>query len=271
MNHGEGLTTRELETRLGASRRLISSLVAAGLVTPARGPRGQYVFSFRDAVLIRTAESLHRSSVAPARILRALRRLERLTPNRHLSALRIAASSGKVSAWDRHGAWLVESGQRLIEFGPDEADVRVVDLTRTRANQATAEEAFAQGYALEPVDADAAEAAYRRALEISPGMLNAYLNLGCMLADQERFDEAIMLYEGALSVLPNASQLHFNLGVAREDVGAPQSALAAYERCIELAPDDADAHYNAARLHQELGHFQKALRHFNAFRKLDRP
>ncbi|MNL54571.1 Tetratricopeptide repeat protein [compost metagenome] len=74
-----------------------------------------------------------------------------------------------------------------------------------------------------------------------------------------------------MSVLPNAPQLHFNLGVAREDVGAPQSALAAYERCIELAPDDADAHYNAARLHQELGHFQKALRHFNAFRRLDRP
>ncbi|MEM5428015.1 tetratricopeptide repeat protein [Cupriavidus oxalaticus] len=270
MNRGEGLTTRALEARLGVSRRLIGSLVSAGLVTPARGPRGEHVFSFQDVVLIRTAASLHQARVAPAQILRALRRLERLAPDRHLSGVRMSASSGKVSVRDRHGAWLVESGQRLMEFEPAPDDVRVVELARAAASETAADDAFARAQAIEPVDAVAAEAGYRRALSLSPGMLDAYLNLGCLLSDQQRFDDVIALYEGALGWLPEAPQLHYNLGVALEDIGAPQSALAAYDRCIALAPGDADAHYNAARLHHELGHFQKAVRHFNQYRKLNR-
>jgi predicted Zn-dependent protease len=269
VNRGKGLTRRELEARLGISRRLITSLVSAGLVTPARGPRGEHVFSFQDVVLIRTADSLYGAHVAPARILRALRHLGRLTPNRPLSAMRISACSGKVSAQDRHGEWLVETGQRLLGFGSGQDDVRVIELARTD-DEAAADEAFARAHALEPVDGKGAEAAYRRALALSPAMLDAYLNLGCLLANQQRFDEAITLYEFALGVLPNEPRLHFNLAVALEDIGAPQSALAAYDRCIELAPEDADAHFNSARLHQEMGDFRKAIRHFNEYRKLDR-
>ncbi|MFS8931722.1 Conserved hypothetical protein; TPR repeat [Cupriavidus taiwanensis] len=271
MKRNGGLSTRDLEARLGVSRRLIASLVAAGLVQPTRGPRGEHVFSFQDAVLIRTADSLHRAHIGPARILRALRHLERLRPDRHLSAVRISACSGKVSARDRHGDWIVETGQRLMDFGTqDDAGVRVMALTREASAYAAADEALAEGLRLEPTDARGAEAAYRRAVVHYPAMLDAYLNLGCMLADQERLDEAILLYESALAVLPDEPELHFNLGVALEDTGATQAALAAYERSIELAPGDADAHYNAARLHQELGHIQNALRHFNQYRKLDR-
>ncbi|MDQ0142082.1 tetratricopeptide repeat protein [Cupriavidus necator] len=272
MKRGEGLTTRELEARLGVSRRLVAGLVAAGLVTPARGRHGEYIFSFQDAVLIRTAGSLHRARVAPAQILRALRHLEQLKPNRHLAAVRIGACGGKVSARDHHGDWIVESGQRLMDFeARRETDGRVTELSRQQPAYAEADAALAQGLALEAVDVRRAEAAYRRAVSLHPGMLDAYLHLGCVLADQQRLGEAITLYEAALAVLPDEPALHFNLGVALEDTGATQAALSAYERSIELAPTDADAHYNAARLHQELGHMQKAIRHFNQYRRLERP
>ncbi|WP_427308596.1 tetratricopeptide repeat protein [Cupriavidus sp. H39] len=271
MNRGEGLTTRELEARLGVPRRLVAGLVAAGLVTPMRGRHGEYVFSFQDAVLIRTAGSLLRACVAPTQILRALRHLERLKPNRHLAAVRVGACGGKVSARDHHGAWIVESGQRLMDFeASEEAAGQITEFTRQPPPYAEADAALAQGRALESVDVRHAEAAYRRAVALHPGMLEGYLNLGCLLADQQRLGEAISLYEAALAMLPNEPELHFNLGVALEDTGATQAALSAYERSIELAPRDADAHYNAARLHQELGHMQKAIRHFNQYRKLNR-
>ncbi len=221
-------------------------------------------------MLLRTASSLHRARVAPAQILRALRRLEQLKPNRHLAAVRVGACGGKVSARDHHGDWIVESGQRLMDFeAREDAHIRVTEFTRQEPAYAAADEALAQGRALEPVDVQRAEAAYRRAVALYPGMLDAYLNLGCLLADQQRLHEAISLYEAALTMLPDEPELHFNLGVALEDTGATQAALSAYERSIELAPGDADAHYNAARLHHELGHIQKALRYFNQYRKLD--
>ncbi|WP_427309048.1 tetratricopeptide repeat protein [Cupriavidus sp. H39] len=270
MRRGEGVTTRELEARLGVSRRLVAGLVAAGLVTPTRGGNGEYFFSFQDAVLIRTAGSLHRARVAPAQILRALRHLEQLKPDRHLAAVRIGACGGKVSARDRHGEWIVESGQRIMDFDVrEDAPGRVTEFSQQKPTQGSADEALAQGRALEPFDVQRAEAAYLRAVALHPETLDAYLNLGCLLADQHRLDEAISLYETALALLPNEPELHFNLGVALEDTGAIQAALSAYERSIELAPGDADAHYNAARLHHELGHMQKAIRHFNQYRKLD--
>lgn len=47
-------------------------------------------------------------------------------------------------------------------------------------------------------------------------------------------------------------------------------AEAAYRSALALAPDLADAHYNAARLHEQLGDAQRAVRHFSAYRRLQR-
>jgi hypothetical protein len=47
-------------------------------------------------------------------------------------------------------------------------------------------------------------------------------------------------------------------------------ALGAYNASLQLAPDLADAHYNAARLHEQLGDAKNAVRHFSAYRRLER-
>ena len=39
---------------------------------------------------------------------------------------------------------------------------------------------------------------------------------------------------------------------------------------VLLQPDLADAHYNAARLHEQLGDAKNAVRHFSAYRRLER-
>lgn len=61
----------------------------------------------------------------------------------------------------------------------------------------------------------------------------------------------------------------------------PDAAEAAYRRALEPAPDHGDAllndptqagaHFNAARLHEHVGDTQMALRHFSAYKRLQRP
>ena len=81
---------------------------------------------------------------------------------------------------------------------------------------------------------------------------------------------AVALYDEALRRKPGEALLHFNRAVALEDQGRPMEALAAYNLSLQLAPDLADAHYNAARLHEQLGDAQNAVRHFSAYRRLER-
>jgi tetratricopeptide (TPR) repeat protein len=97
------------------------------------------------------------------------------------------------------------------------------------------------------------------------------LNLGALLCESHRCDEAVALYDEALRRKPNEALLHFNRAIALEDRGDAAAALASYHACLRLSPDLADAHYNAARLHQQLGDARQAVRHFNAYRRLQRP
>jgi len=62
-------TLRQLQQMLGISPRVIGGLVRSGFVTPARGARNEYRFSFQDLVLIRTAHALQGADIPTRRIL----------------------------------------------------------------------------------------------------------------------------------------------------------------------------------------------------------
>jgi len=53
---------------LGLSAATVSRLVAAGFVTPGRGPRNEYEFSFQDVVLLRTAHRLQAAKIPPPQL-----------------------------------------------------------------------------------------------------------------------------------------------------------------------------------------------------------
>ena len=57
---------RDVETLLRLSRSTIRSLIAAGFVTPTRGPRGAWRFSFQDLIVLRTAQALVDANVPRA-------------------------------------------------------------------------------------------------------------------------------------------------------------------------------------------------------------
>ena len=54
---------------------------APDFVAPARGPRGAWLFSFQDLIVLRTAQALADAKVPPRRITRSLRELRRHLPD----------------------------------------------------------------------------------------------------------------------------------------------------------------------------------------------
>jgi tetratricopeptide (TPR) repeat protein len=263
---------REIQSILALSKSVIDGLVAAGFVNPSRGKRREYRFTFQDLVLLRTAHSLQAAQIPPRKIVQSLRRLRETLPEElPLTGLRITAVGNQIVVRDGALQRHVDSGQLLMDFDvAPSAGTLAIHAAKAQPPvlAGDAVDWFERGVELESADPAQAEAAYRRAIEQAPAHTDPVLNLGVMLCDGGRHDEAIALYRQALEVSPQEPLLHFNLAVALEDAGHTDEALAGYAHCTRLAPKFADAHFNAARLHEELGHATLAIRHYSEYRRL---
>ena len=158
---------RDVEKLLRLSRSTIRSLIAAGFVTPARGPRGAWLFSFQDLIVLRTAQALVDADVPPRRIMRSMRELRRHLPDTMpLSGLNIGAVADRVVVREGGSRWHAESGQYLLSFDGDPADGSLSVIERGDADDESrgAEAWFDQAVMLEREDVDAALAAYEHAI-----------------------------------------------------------------------------------------------------------
>ena len=264
---------RGIEEMLGLGRGVITGLIDAGFVSPSRGARNEYRFTFQDVVLLRTAYHLRAAKIPARKMLRSLRQLkERLPQELPLSGLRIRAIGNDVAVRNADAGWEAQSGQLLMDFEVASSQGTVSFMQPSAAapspQSATAADWLARGETCESQDAAAAESAYRQSIAIDPDFAPAYLNLGALLCETGRSDQALALYDEALARSVQSPLLHFNRAIALEDQHREAEALESYERCLSLAPDLADAHYNAARLHEMLGHAQAAVKHYSAYRRL---
>lgn len=264
---------KQVGEMLGLSRSVLDRLIDAGFVSAQHGPRGSLHFSFRDLMLLRTAQALREAKIAPARIMRSLTRLRAELPaEMPLTGLCISAIGSQVAVREAGGARDAESGQWLIDFEatPPQGAVAFLPAALPAGREDTARSALqclAQAVAFESADPAAAEAAYREALALQPGLSAAALNLGALLCEAGRCAEARRVTEAALQHDPASAPLHFNLAIALEDQGETEAAIVHYDRCLELNPELADAHYNAGHLHERMGRQRSAVLHFNAYRR----
>jgi tetratricopeptide (TPR) repeat protein len=265
-------TLRRVQAMLGLSRSIVAGLIAEGFVVPTRGRRNEWRFTFQDLMLLRTAHALQASKIPPRRILRSLARLKAALPDElPLTGLRITAIGADVAVRGRDGRWQSDSGQLLMDFEVAPLAGSVAVLAREPSAQAPGAAAwFERGAALEATDPAAAEQAYREALARAPDLAEAYLNLGAMWCEAGRFDELARLSEQAVQHCPDSALIHFNRAVALDHLERLPEAAASYERSLALDPTLADAHYNLGRLREQLGDKRGALRHFSAYRRLQR-
>ncbi|KWR91258.1 tetratricopeptide repeat protein [Cupriavidus sp. IDO] len=267
----------KLQSLLGVSRAVLSGLVSAGFVKPVRGRRNELRFSFQDVVLLRTAYQLQSANIPARKILRSLERLRTSLPAElPLTGIRITAVGNAIAVRSGPAQWEADSGQLLLDFevAQVKGDVAFLDSAPRGAREAhiQAEEWFELGEELTATDRRGAEHAYRKAMELLPvAHYGAYTNLGVLLCEDRRGEEALAVFDRALEYFPEDCQLHFNRAVALEELDRGDDALDGYRRCLELAPDYADAHYNLARLNELRGDRQGALRHYNAYRRLQEP
>ncbi|MBN3756326.1 tetratricopeptide repeat protein [Paraburkholderia sp. Tr-20389] len=265
---------RELQSMLGVSRRIISGLIDAGFVTPARGPRNALRFTFQDVVLLRTALQLRASNIPPRRIIQALTRLRAELPTElPLSGIRVTAVGNDIAVRTGPSQWDAITGQQLLDFEIAEikGDVVFLESTPKPADAAQqAEDWYELGGQLMKSDVKGAELAYRNAIELAKEpFYAAYVDLGALLCEAEaRCDEALRVFDDALAHFPNDAVLHFNRAVALEGLDRLDEAERSYERCLTLDPSYADAHHNLAILLESLGDKQGLLRHLNAYRRL---
>jgi tetratricopeptide (TPR) repeat protein len=218
---------REVEKLLRLPRSTIRSLVLAGFVSPQRGPRRAWRFSFQDLIVLRTAQALANAKIPRRRIARSMRDLRRHLPeSMPLSGLNISAEADRVVVREGAQRWQADTGQYLLAFGGDPANGSLTVIERETPERDEAEHYIDAAVELhERGSFHAAEMAYRDGLAAGGPNPMALFNLGVLLEDMRRAEEAAEAYRSALREDPRFADCHYNLALLYEASGRPRDAI----------------------------------------------
>jgi len=261
---------REVEKLLRLPRSTIRALIDAGFVSPSRGPRKAWRFSFQDLIVLRTAQALVAAKVPAKRITRSVKELRRHLPQAMpLSGLSICAVADRVVVKEGTSRWQAESGQYLLAFEGDPANGSLSVIERKKPAAAVcAQECFERAVDLEETDTGAALAAYAEAIAADPKIVDAHVNRGWLLHEAGRLEEAELAYRAAITACGGEPLLLYNLGVLLVDMERKKEAVEVYESALRGNPGFADCHYNLALLCEELEMPREAIRHMAQYRRL---
>lgn len=104
-----------------------------------------------------------------------------------------------------------------------------------------------------------AAAHFRKVTEARPDVVKAFSNLGLALTHLKRFDEALAVFDRAVKLDANFAEAINNRGNALRQLDRAEQALADFDRAIALKPDYADAHANRAACLDDLFRGDEAL------------
>ena len=110
---------------------------------------------------------------------------------------------------------------------------------------------------------------YCQALELKDDYFEVHANLGNLLVDADRIDEALSHYRKAVQLRPDIAELHDNLGNAMRLGGDSYSALAAHDKALQLKPGLIEAHVNKGNALNDLGRHDEAVEEFTRVLKAD--
>jgi tetratricopeptide (TPR) repeat protein len=242
------VTTRDVLARYPPLREdQLRYLEKWGLVQPARTASGRS-YGFADLAIIR----LTATALAAGRPFRAVvRQLEAEQHGQLAFDFRIDATPARVIA--------LTPRQRPTESetgGPSESDI------------SRAEALFLEASALEPEQAEQAEALYRSALEADPYLVAALINLGNVHYAGNRLAEALALYEQAIALAPDYFEAHYNRANVLHDAGRFEQAAESYDAALALDPEHADAHFYLAVTLEKLERSADARPHWEVYQRL---
>jgi serine/threonine protein kinase/tetratricopeptide (TPR) repeat protein len=106
---------------------------------------------------------------------------------------------------------------------------------------------------------DEAIVAYRQASGMKPDYGMAHLGLGKVLGKQGQLDEAITACRRAIELKPDHADAYYSLGNVLLHNSRPDEAVAAYRRAVALKPDHAESHCNLGIALRQQGELARAL------------
>ncbi|HEY1312876.1 MAG TPA: tetratricopeptide repeat protein [Steroidobacteraceae bacterium] len=258
--------SKDLERLFGLPASAVRSLARAGHISPIKRA-GRLHYSFQDLLMMRTASALRAANISAHRINRTLETFRETLPTGAASNQRsLTAMGNQIAIREGKMLWESESGQYALDLGEDKGELHVISRPLPAAPVAkSADELYAQAFALEDTDPDAACAIYEAALEVDPEHVEARINFGRLLHMAGRLSEAERVYRGASKP---ESLIIFNLAVVLEDLKREPDAIGAYRESLALDPGLADAHFNLARLYERAKNPKASLRHLLAYRRM---
>jgi tetratricopeptide (TPR) repeat protein len=267
----------------------------SGFVGPSLRRYGRQVYSFQDLVSVRAAKELVERGFQPAQIRKALEQVRAKLPalDRPLEKLRVTWDGSSLALVDDGGTFEV-SGQRRFDFGLSDLAVRATEVlalsdvrpsgaeasTQAPSTQAPSVQAsgvrcaydwFASGLAkeAEPDGSAAAEADYRKALALDPGLAAAHTNLGGLAYRRGDLGEACAEFEAALALDPEQPEARYNRATILYRRGEIEDATSELRRVVAQNPWFADAHFNLATALEKLGSKRQAAQHLGRYIDLE--
>ena len=96
-----------------------------------------------------------------------------------------------------------------------------------------------------------------------PKNLKAWIDLGNVMMDTHRYQEAIDAYAKALELDPRNVNVRTDMGTCYKNVGKPDVAIREYKKAIEIDPNHINAHKNmAVVLTQDFRDYKQAIKEF---------
>ncbi|MAQ09548.1 MAG: sulfotransferase [Gammaproteobacteria bacterium] len=106
---------------------------------------------------------------------------------------------------------------------------------------------------------DDAEALLMRITEIAPRFIAAWHDLGTVLKELNRFEEAVDVLSKAITLDQNNSLTHYFHGAALAMAAQPEEAIMSYQRAVELDPELTGAHIGLGHVLKTVGDQQGGI------------
>jgi tetratricopeptide (TPR) repeat protein len=103
---------------------------------------------------------------------------------------------------------------------------------------------------------------FQTALQINPGCASAHYNFGMALLKKGRVDEAMVHFQTALQINPDYAEAHNNFGIALLRMNNVDEAMVHFQKALEITPDYADAHNNLGSALLQKGKVDEAITQF---------
>ena len=101
--------------------------------------------------------------------------------------------------------------------------------------------------------------AFRRALQLQPGLVVARINLGIALFNMPDLPAAQKELQAAAAAAPNAPQPQYVLGLAAKTQNRPEEAIAAFQKVLQIDPNDVGANVNLGQLYAQQRKYPEAI------------